>query len=122
MSKFHCPVCGGKIGFVQKYFQSSYARGFIECSSCKNKLHLKKYGASSVMAYLVILLAHNLFGVEKGCWPIYILLFIVLDFIQKMRSPLLLYNPKEKPRFPEWAIDVLTIIVLVVYFVVVFAI
>ena len=120
MSKFHCPVCEKKIDFIQKYFQSSHGRGLIECPSCKNKLHIKKYGTSSANAYLIVFLAHKIFGAERGCWPIYILLFVILDFVQRMRSPLLLYEPKKTTQFPEWAIDILTIIVLVLYFVVVF--
>ena len=120
MRRFRCPVCERKIRFVQKYLQSSHGRGLIECPSCKNKLRFKKYGTARANAYLIVFFAHRIFGAEKGCWPVYILLLVILDFVQKMRSPLLFYEPRKITRFPECAIDFLAIIVLVIYIVIVF--
>lgn len=121
MSRFHCPVCEEKIGAFQKYIQSTRGKGLIECPSCKNKPRLQKYGSGMANANLIIIFSHWVLGIKEQAWPLYILLWIFLEFVQKMRSPFWLYEPAKKARLPEWIIVSLSTTVLVIYFVIVIA-
>lgn len=104
MGVFRCPVCDNKIGFLRKCRQSIWEKGNIDCLSCGSRLRIKKYGSSRSGATLVVCIAYFFLGIKDFLLPVCLFGMFVCSFLNKLFSPLELYDPNRKVSPVEWII------------------
>lgn len=114
MSAFRCPVCDNKLGFLRKCKHSIWKDYNILCSSCGSSLRIKKYGTSRANAGLAVFIVYFFLGIKDVFLPACFLGIIVLPFLQKLLSPLEVYDPNRKIDLADWIMIGVAVICLLV--------